>query len=265
MQSYARSRVAYQGVASLPTMFAYPLRNIPREHEKGLPAIGLKLTDMLQRGLQAGYQLTTAGKFPEAIERFRALLLSVLLLVVETKQEVTEAKHLIEVCREYILGLSMEQDRKALPKDTIEDQKRSCEMAAYFTHLQLQPIHQILTLRTALNLFFKLKNYQTAASIARRFLELGPKPEWAAQARKVLALCEKTPTDEHKLNYSEHNPFVVCGGSQTPIYRGKPEVKCPLCEASYLPEYKDTVCKVCTVAAVGKDCIGLRISPLQFR
>ena len=45
---------------------------------------------------------------------------------------------------------------------------------------------QVLTLRTALNLFFKLKNYKTAASFARRLLELGPRPEVAQQTRKVL-------------------------------------------------------------------------------
>ena len=55
------------------------------------------------------------------------------------------------------------------------------QMAAYFTHCNLQPIHLILTLRTALNLFFKLKNYKTAASFARRLLELGPKPDVAQQ------------------------------------------------------------------------------------
>ena len=30
------------------------------------------------------------------------------------------------------------------------------QMAAYFTHCNLQPVHQILTLRTAVNLFFKV-------------------------------------------------------------------------------------------------------------
>jgi len=45
----------------------------------------------------------------------------------------------------------------------------------------MQPVHMILTLRTALNLFFKLKNFKTAASFARRLLELGPKPEIAQQ------------------------------------------------------------------------------------
>ena len=65
-------------------------------------------------------------------------------------------------------------------------QVRVCEMAAYFTHCNLQPVHQILTLRTALNLFFKLKNFKTAGSFARRLLELGPKPEVAQQTRKIL-------------------------------------------------------------------------------
>lgn len=86
----------------------------------------------------------------------------------------------------------METARKELPKSTLEDQKRLCEMAAYFTHCSLQPVHQILTLRTALNLFFKLKNYKTAASFARRLLEQGPRQEVAQQARKILQVRYRT-------------------------------------------------------------------------
>lgn len=264
MSTYGRSRAAYQGLSYLPPLFGYPQRNVHEDFTKGLPAIGLKLSDLISR-LQQCYQLTTVGKFQEAVERFRALLHSILLLSVDSKQEITEAKQLLEICREYVLGLVMEVDRKQLPKETQEDNIRSCEMAAYFTHVHLQPMHQILTLRTALNLFFKLKNFQTAASFARRLLELGPKPDVATQTRKVLQACEKANTEDHKLNYSEHNPFAVCAASYTPIYRGKPEIKCPLCEASYKPEYQDSICRVCEVAAVGKDSIGLRISSLQFR
>ena len=54
--------------------------------------------------LQACYQLTTAGKFSEAVERFRAILLSVPLLAVNTKQEIAEATQLMQICREYVLG-----------------------------------------------------------------------------------------------------------------------------------------------------------------
>jgi len=230
----------------------------------GVPAVGLKLADLVSR-LQQAYQYTTAGKFVDAIERFHAILLSIPLLVVDTKAEVAEATQLVEICREYIVGLSMEQARKDHPKATLDEQKRVCEMAAYFSHCNLQPVHLILTLRTALNLFFKLKNYKAAASFARRLLELGPRPEVAQQTRKILAACEKNPVDAHQLLYDEHNPFDICAASYRPIYRGKPVVKCPLSNACYLPEYKGEVCRVTKVTEIGKDCIGLRISPIQFR
>jgi len=62
-------------------------------------------------------------------------------------------------------------------------------MAAYFTHCNMQPVHMILTLRTALNLFFKLKNFKMAASFARRLLELGPKPEISQQVVFFVVHC----------------------------------------------------------------------------
>ncbi|XP_046405576.1 coatomer subunit alpha [Ischnura elegans] len=265
LSTYSRSRTSFPALPSLPTLYGHPHRNWKEAGPKGgMPAIGLRLTDLVQR-LQVCYQLTTSGIFHEAVEKLRSLLLSIPLLVVEHRQEITEAQQLLQICREYILGLKMETARKELPKNTLEEQKRICEMAAYFTHCNLQPVHQILTLRTALNLFFKLKNYKTAASFARRLLELGPRLEVAQQARKILQACDKNPTDEHQLQYDEHNPFSLCGQTYKPIYRGKPEEKCPLCGASYFPAYKGTICTVCTVAEVGMDCIGLRISPLQFR
>ena len=55
----------------------------------GVPAVGLKL-NMLVQQLQVAYQMTTTGKFAEAVEKFRSILLSVPLLVVENKQEIAE-------------------------------------------------------------------------------------------------------------------------------------------------------------------------------
>lgn len=265
LQAYCRGRTCYPALPSELPLLGYPHRNWKEAGAKGgVPAVGMKLSDLIQR-LQVAYQLTTQGKFQEAVDRFRSILLSVPLLVVDSKQDITEAQQLIDICKEYIVGLQMEIARKDLPKDTLEDQKRICEMAAYFTHCNMQPIHMILTLRTALNLFFKLKNFKMAASFARRLLELGPKPEIAQQTRKILAVCEKTPTDACDLKYDEHNPFDICAASYTPVYRGKPVVKCPLSGACYLPEYKGQICRVTEVTEIGKDCIGLRISPLQFR
>ena len=95
----------------------------------------------------------------------------------------------------------------------------SIQLAAYFTHCNLQPVHMILTLRTAVNLFFKVKNLRQAASFARRLLELGPSADVAQQMRKVLRICEATPTDAHALAYDPQNPFDVCAATYTPIYR----------------------------------------------
>lgn len=51
--------------------------------------MGLRLSDLISR-LQQCYQMTTSGRFEEAVERFRAILLSVPLLVVDNKQEIAE-------------------------------------------------------------------------------------------------------------------------------------------------------------------------------
>ncbi|XP_066146257.1 coatomer subunit alpha [Euwallacea fornicatus] len=265
MSLFSSSRTVANQLANVPPIFSYPLRNWKEGTVKsGLPATGISLNDLVSK-LQVCYQLTTGGKFTEAIEKFQNLLLSITLLVVDTKQEMAEAQQMLRICSEYICGLQMETLRKALPKGSLEEQRRQCELAAYFTHSKLQPVHQILTLRTALNMYFKLKNYKTAASFAKRLLDLGPRPEVAQQARKILQACDSNPVDELQLQYDEHNPFSLCGHSYTPIYRGKPEEKCPLCSTSYLPKYKGTLCNVCQVAEIGKDTIGLRISLHQFR
>lgn len=159
----------------------------------------------------------------------------------------------------------MELYRKELPKETSEDQKRNVELAAYFTHCDLERPHLILTLRTAMNLAFKLKNYRSASSFGRRLLDLGPGMEMMKQTRKILQVCEKNPVDEHPMEYDERNPFTICAKTYKPVYAGKPNVKCPFCGATYLPEFKEVLCGVCTVSEVNKGCLGLRISPLQFR
>ncbi|KAK3720320.1 hypothetical protein QZH41_020401 [Actinostola sp. cb2023] len=257
MLAYSRSRTAIIAGPALPNLFGYPHRNWKDAGARnGSPAIGLKLNTLVQR-LQAAYQMTTGGKFQDAVVKFHDILLSILLVVVDTKQDVSEAQQLVGICREYILGLQMESKRKDMPKvgkreltSNLEEQKRICEMASYFTHCSLQPVHQILTLRTALNLFFKLKNYKMAGSFARRLLELGPRPDVAAQTRKVLQACDKNPIDTHQLHYDEHNPFAICGSSYKPLYRGKPQEKCPLCQTSYCPEFKGTVCEICKVCTL---------------
>jgi len=263
LQIYSRSRTSFTGLPSLPCLYSFPLRNWREAHSPKLfyPAVGLKLEELVAR-LQLAYKLTTNGKFQEAVEKFRSILLSVPLIVVESRQEIAESQELIQICKEYIVGLQMSMSSKDLAKD---DEKRSCELAAYFTHLQLQPVHKIMTLKSALNKAFKLKNYKTAASFAKRLLELGPASDVAQQTRKVLSVCEKNPVDEQPMNYDEYNPFDICAASFVPIYRGNPVTKCPLSGAAYLPPYKGQLCRVTKSTEIGKESLGLKISMSQFR
>ena len=254
-----RSKTAFQGLSYLPPLSSYPLRSFTESNLKStLPAVAVTQKDLLDL-LQQAYSLTTSGKFQEAVDKFKWILHSILFLSTDQKSEVVEAQQLVSICKEYILGLQLEIERKGLPKESLDQQKRSCEMAAYFTHCKLQPQHQILTLRTALNLFFKIKNYKTASSFAQRLIELGPRPEVAAQTRKILVACEKNPVDEHRMEYDEHNPFAICAGSYKPVYRGKPEEKCPFCLATYTPRFRGSLCTVCSISEVGKESLGLRI------
>lgn len=86
--SFFRSRVAFEGIPSAGVVLSYPLRNWQENVGKsGLPAVGIKLKDLAER-LQICYQLTTSGKFNDAIDKLRHLLLTVPLLVVNSKQEV---------------------------------------------------------------------------------------------------------------------------------------------------------------------------------
>lgn len=71
-------------------------------------------------------------------------------------------------------------------------------------------------LSRVLNTFISSKH---AAGFARRLLELGPKPNVAAQTRKIIAACDKNPKDAHELKYDAHNPFDICGATYVPLYR----------------------------------------------
>ena len=191
----------------------------------------------------------------------RNVILQIPLLCVDSKKEIQIAEEMVGICREYIIGLSLELHRQTLPKDT----PRNCELAAYFTHCDLLPIHQMLTLRTAAAISFKLKNFKMASSFARRLLELGPKVDMATNAKKIIHASGNDPKDENPVNYDEHNPFKICAATYQPIYRGKPHVVCPFTQAFYIPDKLGSIDVIAGISEVGKKCVGMKISPLQIR
>ncbi|XP_051150876.1 coatomer subunit alpha-1-like [Andrographis paniculata] len=216
----------------------------------------------LEEKVKAGYKATTAGKFSDALKHFLSILHTVPLIVVETRREVDEVKELIVIAKEYVLGLQMELKRRELK----DDPDRQQELAAYFTHCNLQLPHTRLVLKNAMVACFNAKNLSTAANFARRLLETNPSNENQAKtARQVLQAAEKNMKDATQLNYDFRNPFVVCGATYVPIYRGQKDVTCPYCTTHFVPAQQGQLCAVCDLAVIGSDASGLLCSPSQIR
>merc|ERR1712127_479284 len=127
---------------------------------------------------------------------------------------------------------------KAVMAQHAKDPKRSTELSAYFTHCNLQPVHLLLALRSAMGTAFKHKNYILAASFARRLLELPDmrserNADLRTKANKVLQKSEQMARNEHTLNYNENAAFTIDCKDFVPIYTGEECVKSPYCGATY--------------------------------
>ncbi|ONK75322.1 uncharacterized protein A4U43_C03F15640 [Asparagus officinalis] len=214
---------------------------------RGPPALVLKFSQMEDK-LKAAYKFTTEGKFPDALRLFLSILHSIPLIVVDSRREVDEVKELIEIAKEYVLGLKIEVKRKETKDNVVRQQ----ELAAYFTNCKLQKTHTRLALMSAMTVCYRGGSFTTAANFARMLLENNPPESQAEKVRKVLAACGDK-RDKNQLNYDFRNPFVVCGSTFVPIYRGQRDVSCPYCGARFVPAIEGQICAVCEVAVVGAD------------
>merc|ERR1719335_970863 len=123
--------------------------------------------------------------------------------------------------------------------------------------MNLQPGHLMLTLRVAMSTAFKAQNFVTAASFAKRLLQgnqAAVKPDVAAQARKLLQVCEQKGADTHKINFDPKAPvsdFMMCSGQMIPLAANASTVRCPYCGAMYEASMKGKLCDVCELAEIG--------------
>merc|ERR1712216_54128 len=124
----------------------------------GFPLVAVT-AENLSAQIKGGYTFFTKGKFDECHTTFLKILQSIPFVVCDSRPAVNELKKLQTICREYVLGLCIEMKRKEFDKD----KRRQCELAAYFTHCNLEPMHLCLTLRQAMSLNVKLKNYLLAS------------------------------------------------------------------------------------------------------
>jgi coatomer protein complex subunit alpha (xenin) len=102
-------------------------------------------------------------------------------------EDENDVKKVISECREYLFGIAIEKERKET-----NDPKRSIELAAYFTHCNLQTVHLQLAIRLAMVQAFKMKNYGTASKFAERLLEQGPPPQVVSSVNILLNRLKKS-------------------------------------------------------------------------
>lgn len=135
--------------------------------ENGRPVV-LGSVEQLRALLKQAYKLTTEGKFAEASKQFREILIQIPLLVLASSDEEEDVGALIKICREYILALRVD----AVKRQSTGDPVRSLELSAYMAACNLQPVHRILSLRAAMGLAHKLKDYIYAAFFAKKIVQI---------------------------------------------------------------------------------------------
>ena len=172
---YQASHVSVSGIPNTSSVM-YNLRRQPETSSprNTLPVAVYNFQTIVTTQLQQAYRLFTSGKLVAAAQQFKLLLHAVLFTVTQNDAEASELVQLVDICREYLLGLSMEQTRRSITGQTPEDMKRALELAAYFAHCQLQTPHMQLALRQATKQAFRSKNFSTASQFASRLLELAP-------------------------------------------------------------------------------------------
>ncbi|KAJ7598741.1 coatomer subunit alpha-2 [Mycena floridula] len=254
---YRSSHIYLTPVASLPPLHLHIRRN-PEQSSPGRVAPVVHRTLQSIRGeLADGCRLLTANKLPEALENFRSVLKSLLLVVLTSDEEARQWRETVNSAREYLLGVSIEVERRRVAEAEPDNVKRMLELAAYFTHCEMQPPHQILALRNAMNLFGKANNSSSASRFAKRLIDMKPDAKFINLARQRIAAGDRNPRNAVDIAYDEFTSFEICAASYTPIYKGSPSVSCPYTHATYLPEYQGKLDPLIGITEIGAVASGL--------
>jgi len=257
---YLGSTVSLPGIPGSGSIIVPLMRNDASGHpgKESLPRTSSTMRTLVA-GIRQGYRFFQTGKFNDAKNAFSEVLSQIPLTVTDNRNEANEIKEMVGICREYITAIRL----KGAMAEAGADPVRSTELAAYFTHCSLQPVHLLLALRSAMGTSFKHKNFIAAASFARRLLELPDmkserNADLRVKATKVLQKSEQMARNEHTLNYNENAAFTICCKDFVPIYTGEECVKSPYCGATYKgTAMKGKVCLIDGFSTVGVETIGL--------
>ena len=257
---YLSATVSVPGVPGSPQLSLPLMRNDASGHpgNESLPRSSLRMKNLVA-GIRNGYRFFQGGKFNDSKAAFQDVLAKIPLVVTDNRNESNEMKEMLEICREYITAIRI----KSAMAECVGNPVRSTELSAYLTHCNLQPVHMLLVLRSAMGTAFKYKNFIVAAGFARRLLELPDmnserNADLRVKATKVLQKSEQMARNEHELNYNESTGFVIDCRDFVPIRTGQPCVKSSFSGSSYADEgMKNKVCLTDNISAVGVETIGL--------
>ncbi|KAI5120086.1 hypothetical protein M0805_001242 [Coniferiporia weirii] len=254
---YCSAHVYMSPNASLPPLQLDLRRNIEESSASRVLPVAVKTLQTVKPELHEGYRAVSGNKLAEAKVVFQSVLQTLLLVSISSDSEAAEWRTLVTSTREYLLGVSLELERRRVAEAEPGNVKRSLELAAYFTHCKLQPAHLQIALRSAIGVFAKANNHATSAKLARRLLELNPDPKIVAQARQRIAAGDRNPRNAVEIDYDEFTEFEVCAASFTPIYKGSPSVTDPYTGAPYLPEFKGKLDPLLELTEIGAAVSGL--------
>lgn len=255
MEVYSSNKLYLPGIDELPAMKDYIREHNdednPSKFRPFIPGF-----DTLEENLGVAFKHFRANSLPEAIKTFREIIYTIAVLSVEDEEQEAKCDDVLTLCREYILGLSIELERRALDPS---DVKRNLELAAYFTRAKLQNAHRVNALQVAMLQSFKNKNYTSASYFAGELLKIVSTGAKAEQAQKIRARADSISSDAVEIDFDPYAEFDICCGSFTPIYKGSPALTETLVGAKYKPEFKDQVCRITEVTSIGAPASGLRI------
>lgn len=255
MEVYTSNKLHLPGMDELPAMRDYIREDNdednPKKFRPYIPGFAA-----LEDKLSAAFKFFRANNLPEAISTFKEIIYTVTVLTIDDEDQEAKCDDVLTLCREYILGLSIELERRSIEQS---DPKRNLELAAYFTRAKLQNAHKINALQVAMLQSFKNKNYSSASYFAGELLQIVTTGAKAEQAKKIRAKSDSISSDAIEIDFDPYAEFDICCASFTPIYNGLPSVSEALVGAKYKPEFKGEVCRITGITCIGAPASGLRI------
>ncbi|ODQ62238.1 hypothetical protein WICANDRAFT_87542 [Wickerhamomyces anomalus NRRL Y-366-8] len=255
LQVYEASKLSLSGSDELPPIKTFIRADIEEDDlNKVLPF--LPGFEEITKTINEGFKNFKANNLPAAIESFRKVIYIIAVIAVDNDEDEQKTLEALSIAREYILGLSIELQRRSLGAEEVQ---RNLELAAYFTKTKLIPSHRVNALQVAMNQSYKHKNFASASYFASEFLKIVTSGPRAEQAQKIKAKSDTIARDAIEINFDPYVDFDICAATYTPIYKGSPSVSEALTGAKYQASEKGKLDKITLITSIGAPASGLRI------